>query len=391
MKLVSKTLEKDSSGEVTLVPEEAEDLWHAYNLVQAGDRLRAATFRKVQPESSTGSVGGSRRVRTTLTLCVSAVELEPGSRRLRVGGPTAEENAWVRLGAYHTLELAPHRPFTLAKAGWDSVALARVERACRPGWAGAAEAAAAAVLLQEGLATVCLLTPAMTLTRARVEAAVPRKRRGRAAQHQRALDRFLDLAGAALLRHVPLAAVKCVLVGSPGFLRERFCRRLFQKALRDGDRNVLDNRDKFLQVHTSSGHKYSLKEVLCDPVVLSRMSDTKAAGEVKALDDFYKMLQHEPDRAFYGVKQVEKANEILAIDVLLISDALFRHQDVATRSRYVRLVDSVQENAGTVHIFSSLHVSGEQLGKLTGVAAILRFPVPDLSDEEDSSSSSGED
>lgn len=26
----------------------------------------------------------------------------------------------------------------------------------------------------------------------------------------------------------------------------------------------------------------------------------QAAGEVKALEDFYKMLQHEPDRALYG-------------------------------------------------------------------------------------------
>lgn len=99
------------------------------------------------------------------------------------------------------------------------------------------------------------------------------------------------------------------------------------------------------------------------------------------------MLQHEPDRAFYGLKQVEKANEAMAIDTLLISDELFRHQDVATRSRYVRLVDSVKENAGTVRIFSSLHVSGEQLSQLTGIAAILRFPVPELSDQENDSSS----
>lgn len=28
--------------------------------------------------------------------------------------------------------------------------------------------------------------------------------------------------------------------------------------------------------------------------------DCQAAGEVKALEDFYKMLQHEPNRAFYG-------------------------------------------------------------------------------------------
>jgi len=35
-------------------------------------------------------------------------------------------------------------------------------------------------------------------------------------------------------------------------------------------------------------------------------------------------------------------------------------KDVATRQRYVRLVDGVREAAGIVRIFSSLHVSGER-------------------------------
>lgn len=33
-----------------------------------------------------------------------------------------------------------------------------------------------------------------------------------------------------------------------------------------------------------------------------------------------------------------------------------------------------------VMIFSSMHVSGEQLGQLTGVAAILRYPVEGIDD-----------
>ena len=41
-------------------------------------------------------------------------------------------------------------------------------------------------------------------------------------------------------------------------------------------------------------------EILLDPAVSSKLADTKASGEVKALDTFYAMLQTEPDRAFYG-------------------------------------------------------------------------------------------
>lgn len=31
--------------QVTLIPEEAEDMWHSYNLLQVGDSLRASTIR----------------------------------------------------------------------------------------------------------------------------------------------------------------------------------------------------------------------------------------------------------------------------------------------------------------------------------------------------------
>ncbi|EOA95850.1 Protein pelota-like protein, partial [Anas platyrhynchos] len=260
-----------------------------------------------------------------------------------------QENEYVKMGAYHTIELEPNRQFTLAKKQWDSVVLERIEQACDPAWSA--------------------------------------DRKGNCSQHDRALERFYEQVVQAIQRHINFEVVKCVLVASPGFVREQFCDYMFQQAVKTDNKLLLENRSKFLQVHSSSGHKYALKEALCDPAVTSRLSDTKAAGEVKALDDFYKMLQHEPDRAFYGLKHVEKANEAMAIDTLLISDELFRHQDVATRARYVKLVDSVRDNMGTVRIFSSLHVSGEQLGQLTGVAAILRFPVAELSDHEDESSS----
>ena len=39
---------------------------------------------------------------------------------------------------------------------------------------------------------------------------------------------------------------------------------------------------------------------------------------------------------------------------------IHRSADIPTRQRYVRLVESVKENGGTVRIFSSLHVSGER-------------------------------
>lgn len=55
MKLVSKDVSaKDGSGQVALIPEEDEDMWHAFNIIAEGDSLRSTTIRKVQTESATG-------------------------------------------------------------------------------------------------------------------------------------------------------------------------------------------------------------------------------------------------------------------------------------------------------------------------------------------------
>lgn len=101
--------------------------------------------------------------------------------------------------------------------------------------------------------------------------------------------------------------------------------------------------------------------MLSDPAVTSRMADTKAASEVRALENFYTVLQTEPSRAFYGWKHVSSAAEAQAIDTLLLSDNLFRSQSVSERKKYVDLVESVREFGGITRIFSSLHVSGERM------------------------------
>ena len=75
MKLVHKSLERDGAGSIVLIPEETEDMWHAFNLIQEGDAVRASTIRKVTTESNTGS-RTSDRVRTILTVQVENIDFD---------------------------------------------------------------------------------------------------------------------------------------------------------------------------------------------------------------------------------------------------------------------------------------------------------------------------
>ncbi|EPS70801.1 hypothetical protein M569_03958, partial [Genlisea aurea] len=166
------------------------------------------------------------------------------------------------------------------------------------------------------------------------------------------------------------------------FSKDQFHRHLLLEAERKGLRPILENKSRIVLLRTTSGYKHSLREVLEAPNVMNMIKDTKAAQEVQALKNFFSILSKDPSRACYGPKHVEVAHEQLAIDTLLVTDELFRNADVATRQKYVKLVESVKACKGKVFIFSSMHVSGEQLAQLTGVAATLRFPMPELEDLE---------
>uniref|UniRef100_A0A0M3K9S5 Putative pelota (inferred by orthology to a S. mansoni protein) n=1 Tax=Anisakis simplex TaxID=6269 RepID=A0A0M3K9S5_ANISI len=104
------------------------------------------------------------------------------------------------------------------------------------------------------------------------------------------------------------------------------------------------------------------------------------------LNTFFNLMATEPARAFYGLKHIEMANEHLAIETLLLSDSLFRSNDIKQRKKYVNLVESIKEQGANVLIFSSMHPSGEQLSLLSGIAAILKFPLHELEDEDMSDS-----
>ena len=73
-----------------------------------------------------------------------------------------------------------------------------------------------------------------------------------------------------------------------------------------------------------------------------------------------------------------------ALALLTPFHALWRSHsstDLAERRRYISLVELAQANGARTLIFSTLHPSGEQLGHMTGIAAILRYPLSDLEAE----------
>ncbi|KAK7060513.1 DNA photolyase phr1 [Paramarasmius palmivorus] len=394
MKLVNKYVDKHGAGHVTLRPEDDEDMWHLYNLIQEGDAVRAPAIRRVQKTTDTGSID-SQRVRLNLTIEVKKVEFSSyasgdanqsssdnsgsagsSTASLQIAGKVISENPHVKLGAYHTLDIEVNRDVRIEKAdGWDSIALSRVEESTVPGRG----AEVGAVVCGEGVAAFCLLSEHMTIVAHRISVPVPRKAAASGtSQHEKALSRFYATLFDAFLRHIPYSNVglKAIVIASPGWVRDAVFDYMLQEASKRGDK-VLQKalKEKGVKVHVSSPHVHSLVEVLQSPEIVAQLKETKFAREGISLDKFHKMLATDELRAWYGPEHVVLAADRGAIGTLLISDELFRSNNPETRKKYVALTEAVQQKGGEVVIFSSMHESGQQLNQLSGIAAILTFPL----------------
>lgn len=379
-----------SEHALTLLPEEPDDMWNAYNLILPTDLVRADTTRSVAHVTALGSSQTSR-VACVLTLAVESSTWDPSVSQLHVKGRIASETAVASMGQYHTLHLEVGRAFTVDRPlGWDSVSKTMLQDALRVDKGGAV----AAVVMQEGLANICLVTETRTVLLQRIERKVPSKR-DNPKQLSSSARSFLALVLSNLTREIDFSTPRPLLLASPGFMAADFKSFIGTEAIRGErpDKMLLGMVNNATILHSPSGHLHSLNDVLRSREVTATMRDMRFAKEARYIDQFYAMLRTEDGRAWYGASSVEKVVAEGAVGVggvLLVSDELFRSEDTETRKKFVRLVERVAEGGGDARILSSAHESGQRLGMLGGIAAILTYPVYEVDEEEEEGGVVGE-
>ena len=356
MKVLKKSVEKDSSGSITLVLQDPEDLWHTYNLILPGDVLRAQTVRRVVSETTTGTTTKQTH-KTTLSITCTETYFDTSTDTLRVNGKVCVENDIVKRGAFHSITLELHRQFTITKENWDSIALGVITDACDV----TKTAEIAAIVMQEGLANLCLISGSMTVIRQRIECNIPKKRRGTTTDYDRGVASFHSQVYEGILRHFDFNVVKVLIIASPGFVKDAFYKYLIETAIRTDTRVIIENKSKITLAHSASGHKHALAECLGEESIQNRLQETRYVKELRAIADFYKVLGKDTSQAFYGYEYVVKAADNSAISIMMVSDSLFRSADLDERKKYIVLVENVRKAGGTVFIFSAMHTTGEQV------------------------------
>ncbi|KAL7701850.1 eukaryotic peptide chain release factor subunit 1 [Lotmaria passim] len=381
MRLLRKAQHPDGSVEITVSVAASEDLWHLYNFIVVGDLVLTKTRRKVQRENALGTTAAEMKM-LNLEIEVQQIYFTPDE--LRIQGVNKKENSFVKLGAYHTLTVHANPPqeVRIVKAEWGPIYEDRLKDACDE----SGKADTAAVLMNFGNAQVILVTPSFMHVKANVEVAISKKHSSDGKARDKSIEKFFKQTLDALATHVDFEKTKLVLLCSPGHVREEFhayVKEVTQRADHDPLREIFLNLSKFLLVKVSSTTISGLKEALADPGVAQRMESTKCVDDIRIWEKFQRTLNNNPDLCVYTAQFVYHAAMAGAVSALMISDDVFRSEDPTVRRFFLSLVNFARRSgSSTVNIFSSKHVTGEQLTQLGSVAAILLFPCPELDEME---------
>lgn len=371
MKLIEDNTRHDP-GYITLIAEDSEDMYNLYNLIAKDDYLTTSTVRNVVVREKANGQALKERIAMKLKLAIESIEFDSETCSLRVKGKNCEENEYVKKGQYHTLEIELNRQFTLEKLIWDSMHIEILQKACDP----KKGSEMAAVVMQEGLAHVCLITALMTQTLAKIEKKLGKKGGiAKSNSYDSSRNSFFTEIYESMKNRIDWDIMKVVIIGGLDVTRTDFIAYLKRNCESLQDHHIIRNQKKILQVHASSGHKNAIDEILSKEEIQNKLTDMKAASEVKALQRFKKKLANQPDYTSYGYNHVQYADTLSLIDELLIIDSLFQNADFHKRRQYITLIDSVREKNGSVFLFSKLHESGHQLDLYSGIAAVLRAPL----------------
>ncbi len=346
MKVVEEKLKtgKDGKveGEVKLVPESLDDLWHLKYMIEPGDVVFSLTKRV--SESSDKLRSDKEMVTVRLGVEVEKVEFHRFANRLRISGKIV---GGVEDSGYHTLNISVGKELSLIKR-WKKEQLERLESAVK----ASSQPEVAVLTIEEGDAVIGVLRQWGI-----EEVFSIRKSYGKESSAR--LEFFSEVLSA--LKNLEF---KYLVIAGPGFTKDDFYEFLKEKEPEIAKKSVTAD--------VSSIGVRGFVEVLKRGVISRIVKDVRLAEEARYIDELLERIA-KGERVAYGIDEVKKACDYGAVEVLLVADEFLREErekwDVDS------LLERVENSRGKVVILSTEFEPGKRLMALGGIAALLRFEI----------------
>lgn len=153
---------------------------------------------------------------------------------------------------------------------------------------------------------------------------------------------------------------KLIIIG-PGFTKNGYYNYLEEKYPELAKKSILES--------TGSGGHTGIQEVLKNGLIETLSQDAKIAKEISQVNRLLEQIGKSSNMVTYGIKQVETAANMGAVEKMLVLDNLVREKTTQN------IMNTAENMGGSVEIISSEHDAGKQLEALGSIASFLRYPI----------------
>ncbi|WP_406670342.1 mRNA surveillance protein pelota [Methanolobus sp. ZRKC4] len=344
---VKKRFLRGREGEITLVPETLDDLWHLKYIIEKGDIVFALTKRKADSASDKLRPEKMEKKNVRLGIRVEDLEFHRFSNRLRIHGVIEQG---MDTGSYHTLNIEDGTNVSIVKT-WKKDQVERIDEA----EASSKRPKVVVVAVEEGDADIGLVRHYGIELYSHIT-----QSSGKGEGTLREVF-FQEITGQ--LIHAASES-EAIVVAGPGFTKEDFMKYILAKEPELASRVITED--------ISSIGMSGFQEVLKRGAVDRIMEESRIARESKLMDELLKEISTD-GKVSYGLEEVKMALDYGSIATLLVADEMLRiEREKGGIDSFLR---NVENNQGNIVIFSTIFEPGQKLLSLGGIAALLRFKI----------------
>lgn len=332
----------EANGTLKLVPELFEDLYLLARIIGSGDRVTSSSTRRFRP--SEGDVGEQKEV--VIELAVERAEIDKSAQRLRIMGKieSGRPEQYVRMGSYHTLNIAGGDIITIRKQEWKGYVLSMIKQAV----ADSKKQKLGVIAMDDEKASFAYVRGYGVDVVGEVYSKLSKRMKQK--DYEKALADYFD----EIAKKAGDMRVDTVVFAGPGFTKDDFRKYVEDKRL--------ELKKSTIYVAASDAERSGIREAIQSDAVSRLLEREKVKREFDLLNKFLAGLGF--GASSFGVDKVREALEQYAAGSVLVNDSVINENEIkeVLDAAYVRKVE--------ITVFNSDDDAGVQLRNFRNIAAI---------------------
>jgi len=347
MKLIFKDL---NHGEIKLIPENLDDIWHLYNLIEKDDLVRSITYRSIEQKDDKIRSKKSEKKRVKLGIEVKEVEFHEFSDRLRIHGIIKEGPQ--DLGSFHTINISAEKmdKISIIKKEWKHYQINRIEEAVK----NRNQDILTFVSLDEETATIAVLRQSGIQLIAEIKSNYTGKMYESIDATNEYFGNIFSIIKINKTEKSPL-----VIVG-PGFVKEHFMKFLNEK--------ISEKKSEIIFHGTGNSGLNGIHESIKSGIIDRITKENRVVFETQMIEKLFEEIKKDGLIA-YGEDKVYECLKNGAVERFLLTDSMVRTK------KGEEMLNISKQNNSDFTIINTIHEAGKKLEAIGGFAAFLRYKV----------------